>query len=1034
MKENIFKLFLVFILIIGTFINNPNDVQAAGTDGFYICNGNDGYLQYRYDSEKKEFVKDPYCPGDLELDGIENLKIQLDNTSANDPRVILTLLGDVELSSCSYSPNNGDIISSVFPIQIIGNNHKLTFHCTQEEEGRSEATAFAIENYFEVSDLEIELYPEMSKDGSYKYCANKSDEYIGFEFEAKSADIKASARFNNTTIKSYTTHLIYADEYFEIVLDKSKFDVTLIQASPDNYGDASDFDEIFAICAEGTLYLTNRSLITVSADLKNKASSDDKIYEEYFSYYPLIFVNKLQMEDSTLIENNKRNNVIAMLQAHNIQINNSYLELNGGVIGISVNEYDEEENEITFDSGVELSPRNIEIKESIFKLLNLSSNIMYQPDEKTREMNENIVFEVANSTSSDNYLKIVGTGDKSPLEIPEQCFNILNNTTVTIKTGKDVPVLVSDDPTKDISEYDKYIHGMPLTFKALAIPAKEAAKEIIRINTHGTEIIGYSDGDFDVEGDAEFDEFEPSYDEETNTFNVKVLKDFTFIKEAEDNFDSFIKCQGVNLKIVGDKTLTFDYELNTNLPEGKSDRFAFFDMDIDSGLIFEGKSDKEKLKLVVNDNTSRQKQLNHNNVEAAMFNSIVEQEGPLSAKASLKDIELTNVDLQSKDVFASIFHVRTHNIHIIKSNIIYDYYPLNYADDVTVESLSCILNFNDLEIDNSNIELDGDKTLKYADSSITSGAIVVMGNTTIKDCNGDNKLKVKGFNFGIGGMAININNSNIDVKGYRGGIVSYDAVSISLSSKDGYVKVKSELKEELEPSEFNIEGAKYPAIYGVRGVTIIPPTGSQVNAYDLNNNVEPFNNDHALNYRYVEIQAGNAPFDPTEIKEHIEGAPTKDKDGYYPYYEDEDGNYFEDPEGTREIADLEVWKESHVVLSINDANNKYGKVTISPDQIIVKPVSSNNYSFTSNAEFDKFTYVLVDEKPVSRMSYSLSKGSTIIQFNDNYINSLSEGIHTIHIVSDDGHGYNTFTVKKKSGGGNGGGSNSGYSIPKTGIR
>lgn len=1033
MKKNIFKLFLVFVLVIGLFVNNSNEVRAAGTEGFYICNGNDGYLQYRYDSEKGEFIKDLDKPGNLELNGIENLKIQLDNTSANDPRVILTLLDDVELSSCPGSPHNGDIISSVFPIQIIGNNHKLTFHCTQGEEGRYEATAFAIENYFEAQDLTIELYPEMAEDGSYKYCANKRDEYIGFEFDAKNADIKASARFNNTTIKSYTTHLIYADEYYEIVLDKSKFDVTLIQASPDNYGDASDFDEIFAICAEGTLYLKNRSLITVSADLKNKASSDDKIYEECYSSYPLIFVNKLQMDDSTLIENNKRNNVIAMLQAHNIQINHSYLELNGGVVGIRVNKYEEKENEITFDSGSELSPRNIEIKESNFKLLNLSSNIMYQPDEKTREMNENIVFEVANSSSSDNYLKIVGTGDKSPLKITEQCFNILDNTTVIIKTGKDVPVLVSDDPTKDISEYDKYSHGMPLTFKALVIPAKEPAKEIIRINTHGTEIIGYSDGDFDVEGDAEFDEFEPSYDEETNTFNVKVLKDFTFVKEADDEFDSFVKCQGVNLRVVGDKKLTFDYELNTNLPEGKSERFKLFNMDVDSGLALEGKSDKEKLKLVVNDNTSRKKQLNYNNVEAVMFNSFVVQKGPLSAKASLKDIELTNVDLQSKDVFASIFSTKTHNIHIIKSNIIYDYSPLNYTDGVSAESLSCILNFNDLEIDNSNIELDGDKTLKYADSSITSGAIVVMGDTTIKDCNGDNKVKVKGFNFGIGGMAINIDNTNLDVKGYRGGIVSYDTVSISLPSEDGYVKIKSDLQEELDPSEFDIDGAKYPAVYGASGVTITPPLYGKVYAYDLNNNVEEFKFENALSYRYVEIQDGNAPYDPTEFIEHFEGAPTKDDDGYYPYYEDEEGNYFEDPRGLKPIDDLEVWKESNIVPAISDENNKYGEIEVSPNQPITKPISSNEYTFVSNADVDKFVYVLVDGVPVSRMYFTVSGDPTIIKFTDEYLNSLGAGPHTIHIVSSDGHGYNTITIKKKSGGG-GGGSTPSYDIPKTGIR
>ncbi len=71
-------------------------------------------------------------------------------------------------------------------------------------------------------------------------------------------------------------------------------------------------------------------------------------------------------------------------------------------------------------------------------------------------------------------------------------------------------------------------------------------------------------------------------------------------------------------------------------------------------------------------------------------------------------------------------------------------------------------------------------------------------------------------------------------------------------------------------------------------------------------------------------------------------------------------------------------------------------------------------SFTSDAEYDLFEYVLVDEEELDPMNYAVAEGSTIVTLKGDYVAALSVGDHTLSIVSNSGTATANFTVNKKA--------------------
>ncbi len=73
-------------------------------------------------------------------------------------------------------------------------------------------------------------------------------------------------------------------------------------------------------------------------------------------------------------------------------------------------------------------------------------------------------------------------------------------------------------------------------------------------------------------------------------------------------------------------------------------------------------------------------------------------------------------------------------------------------------------------------------------------------------------------------------------------------------------------------------------------------------------------------------------------------------------------------------------------------------------------VKGNTAKFVSDADFDDFSDVWVDAERLSTWLYSVEPGSTAVTLHAAYINTLSDGTHSIRIVSSDGAADGTFSV------------------------
>lgn len=71
---------------------------------------------------------------------------------------------------------------------------------------------------------------------------------------------------------------------------------------------------------------------------------------------------------------------------------------------------------------------------------------------------------------------------------------------------------------------------------------------------------------------------------------------------------------------------------------------------------------------------------------------------------------------------------------------------------------------------------------------------------------------------------------------------------------------------------------------------------------------------------------------------------------------------------------------------------------------------ANGLSFTSNAEFDDFIKVQVDDADLDISNYTVQKGSTIVILNADYLKTLSVGQHSLAIVSKTGTATAEFTI------------------------
>ena len=75
---------------------------------------------------------------------------------------------------------------------------------------------------------------------------------------------------------------------------------------------------------------------------------------------------------------------------------------------------------------------------------------------------------------------------------------------------------------------------------------------------------------------------------------------------------------------------------------------------------------------------------------------------------------------------------------------------------------------------------------------------------------------------------------------------------------------------------------------------------------------------------------------------------------------------------------------------------------------------SGSIKIRGNGGFSKFRNVMVDGNIIDPSNYTASEGSTIIELHEDYLKTLSEGIHTLAIVWTDGSASTNFMVAKNT--------------------
>ncbi len=131
-------------------------------------------------------------------------------------------------------------------------------------------------------------------------------------------------------------------------------------------------------------------------------------------------------------------------------------------------------------------------------------------------------------------------------------------------------------------------------------------------------------------------------------------------------------------------------------------------------------------------------------------------------------------------------------------------------------------------------------------------------------------------------------------------------------------------------------------------------------------------------------------------------AATAAKEGNSTYWHCDDCNkYFSD-----EKTETEITKADTVL-------EKLAPVITEGDGATVTAGEKKALSFTSDAAYEDFICVELDGKTVDESNYTVKEGSTIVTLNEDFVASLSEGDHSLSIVSASGKATAKFTVNKK---------------------
>ncbi|MEG2995040.1 MAG: hypothetical protein RR802_06465 [Erysipelotrichaceae bacterium] len=118
------------------------------------------------------------------------------------------------------------------------------------------------------------------------------------------------------------------------------------------------------------------------------------------------------------------------------------------------------------------------------------------------------------------------------------------------------------------------------------------------------------------------------------------------------------------------------------------------------------------------------------------------------------------------------------------------------------------------------------------------------------------------------------------------------------------------------------------------------------------------------------------------------------------------------------VRELKITEQAKVDKYATDINTAVKNLQLKPVEPTMSEGSNqtikegNDGVFKSNAELKDFIKVLVDDNEVDKSNYELKSGSTIVTLKKSYLNTLTEGSHTLEIVSKNGSAKTNFTIVK----------------------
>lgn len=97
---------------------------------------------------------------------------------------------------------------------------------------------------------------------------------------------------------------------------------------------------------------------------------------------------------------------------------------------------------------------------------------------------------------------------------------------------------------------------------------------------------------------------------------------------------------------------------------------------------------------------------------------------------------------------------------------------------------------------------------------------------------------------------------------------------------------------------------------------------------------------------------------------------------------------------------------------MEDDGIKTYEITGGADQL-VQPEITKEIVIRSDAPFDKFDKAMINGLVIDPKYYTVTKGSTVITLNADFIEKIPAGTHVFGIISKDGVALTSFTVEEK---------------------